>query len=69
MGRREQEISEKKAALDDMRRKNQMVQDKVQEQIKTLTMKLEELRVEHMTNEASQDSIISCLNDKLSEVS
>lgn len=69
MGRREQEISEKKAALDDMKRKNQMVQDKVQEQIKTLTMKLEELRVEHMTNEASQDSIISCLNDKLSEVS
>lgn len=68
VGRREQEISEKKAALDDMKRKNQMVQDKVQEQIKTLTMKLEELRVEHMTNEASQDSIISCLNDKLSEV-
>ena len=31
-------------------------------------MKLEELRVEHMTNEASSESIISCLNDKLSEV-
>ena len=27
--RREQEIAEKKAALDDMKRKNQMVQDKV----------------------------------------
>lgn len=66
--RREQEIAEKKEALDDMKRKNQMVQDKVQEQIKTLNMKLEELRVEHMTNEATSESIISCLNDKLSEV-
>ena len=45
-----------------------MVQDKVQEQIKTLTMKLEELRVEHQTNEASADSIISCLQDKLIQV-
>merc|ERR1719192_2105406 len=61
--RREQEIAEKKAALEDMKRKNQLVQDKVQEQIKTLTMKLEELRVEHQTNEASSDSIISCLQD------
>merc|ERR1712029_63374 len=64
----EQEIAEKKAALDDMKRKNQMVQDKVQEQIKTLNMKLEELRLEYMTNEASSESIISCLNDKLAEV-
>ena len=85
VNRREQEIAEKKAALDDMKRKNQLVQDKVgkktyfsqnkrnrskvQEQIKTLTMKLEELRVEHETNEASGESIISCLNDKLSQVS
>merc|ERR1719361_3241904 len=66
--RREQEIAEKKAALEDMKRKNQLVQDKVQEQIKTLTMKLEELRVEHQTNEASSDSIISCLQDKLIQV-
>jgi len=66
--RREQEIVEKKEALDDMKRKNQMVQDKVQEQIKSLNMKLEELRVEHMTNEATSESIISCLNDKLSAV-
>ena len=51
-----------------MKRKNQLVQDKVQEQIKTLTMKLEELRVEHQTNEASADSIISCLQDKLIQV-
>ena len=66
--RREQEIEEKKNSLEDMKRKNQMVQDKVQEQIKTLTMKLEELRVEHQTNEASSDSIISCLQDKLIQV-
>ena len=32
-------------------------------------MKLDELRVEHETNEASGESIISCLNDKLSQVS
>ena len=68
MSRREQEIEEKKRTLEDMRRKNQLVQDKVQEQIKTLTMKLEELRVEHQTNEASADSIISCLQDKLIQV-
>jgi len=68
VSRREQEIAEKQAALEDMKRKNQMVQDKVQEQIKTLNMKLEELRLEHMTNEASSESIISCLNDKLAEV-
>ena len=68
VSRREQEIAEKKAALEDMKRKNQMVQDKVQEQIKTLTMKLDELRVEHQTNEASSDSIISCLQDKLIQV-
>ena len=30
MTRREQEISEKKAALDDMKRKNRLVQDKVE---------------------------------------
>lgn len=66
--RREQEIEEKKAGLDDMKRKNQLVQDKVQEQIKTLNMKLEELRVEHQTNEASADSIITCLQDKLLQV-
>ena len=32
-------------------------------------MKLDELRVEHQTNEATGESVISCLNDKLSEVS
>ena len=68
VSRREQEIAEKKNALEDMKRKNQLVQDKVQEQIKMLTMKLEELRVEHQTNEASADSIISCLQDKLIQV-
>ena len=31
-------------------------------------MKLDELRVEHQTNEATGESVISCLNDKLSEV-
>ena len=44
------------------------MQDKVQEQIKMLTIKLDELRVEHQTNEASSDSIISCLQDKLIQV-
>jgi len=66
--RREQEIEEKKTALEDLKRKNQLVQDKVQEQIKMLTIKLDELRVEHQTNEASSDSIISCLQDKLIQV-
>jgi len=68
VGRREQEIAERRSALQEMKRKNELVQDKVQEQIKTLTMKLEELRVEHSTNEASADSVISSLTDKLSEV-
>jgi len=66
--RREQEIAEKKGALEDLKRKNLMVQDKVQEQIKTLHMKLEELKVEHRTNEANTEGVISSLNSKLAEV-
>jgi len=66
--RREQEIAEKRAALEDLKRKNLMVQDKVQEQIKTLHMKLEELKVEHRSNEANTEGIISSLSSKLTEV-
>lgn len=66
--RREQEIVEKNQALVEIKRKNQLVQDKVTEQIKMLHMKLEELRTEHKCNETSTENVIASLTDKLAEV-
>jgi len=66
--RREQEIVEKNQDLVEMKRKNQMVQDSVQNQIKGLQMKLDELKTEHKCNETSSENIISSLTDKLAEV-
>jgi len=66
--RREQEIVEKNQDLVEMKRKNQMVQDSVQNQIKGLQMKLDELKTEHKCNETSSENVISSLTDKLAEV-
>jgi len=66
--RREQEIVEKNQNLVEMKRKNQTVQDSVQNQIKGLQMKLDELRTEHKCNETSSENVISSLTDKLAEV-
>jgi len=66
--RREQEIVEKNSELVELKRKNQMVQDKVTEQIKMLHMKLEELRTEHKCIETSSENVIASLTDKLAEV-
>ena len=40
-------MEEKKIELEEHKRKNLLIQDKVQEQMKTLQMKLEEYRVNH----------------------
>merc|ERR1719320_911382 len=66
--RREQEIVEKNQELVEMKRKNQMVQDTVLNQIKGLQMKLDELKTEHKCNETSSENVISSLTDKLAEV-
>ena len=66
--RREQEIAEKNSCLVEAKRKNQLVQDTVQQQIKTLQMKLEEYKTEHKCNETSEENVISSLTDKLAEV-
>ena len=44
------------------------VQDSVQNQIKGLQMKLDELKTEHKCNETSSENVISSLTDKLAEV-
>ena len=44
------------------------VQDAVQNQIKGLQMKLDELKTEHKCNETSSENVISSLTDKLAEV-
>ena len=44
------------------------MQDSVQNQIKGLQMKLDELRTEHKCNETSSENVISSLTDKLAEV-
>lgn len=66
--RREQEIAEKNSCLVEAKRKNQLVQDTVQQQIKTLQMKLEEYKTEHKCNETSEENVIGSLTDKLAEV-
>ena len=68
MRRREQEIAEKNSCLVEAKRKNQLVQDTVQQQIKTLQMKLEEYKTEHKCNETSEENVIGSLTDKLAEV-
>ena len=40
----------------------------MQNQIKGLQMKLDELRTEHKCNETSSENVISSLTDKLAEV-
>jgi len=59
---------EKNQELVEMKRKNQMVQDTVLNQIKGLQMKLDELKTEHKCNETSSENVISSLTDKLAEV-
>ena len=44
------------------------MQDSVQNQIKGLQMKLDELKTEHKCNETSSENVISSLTDKLAEV-
>jgi len=66
--RRQQEVEEKKEGLAEHQRKNLMIQDKVQEQIKVLNMKLEEYRINHRASEAELENEISQLNDTIAEV-
>jgi hypothetical protein len=68
VSRREQEIAEKNHDLVETKRKNQIVRDSVQSQLKMRQMKLEELKTEHKCNETSTENVISSLTDKLAEV-
>ena len=44
------------------------MQDSVQNQIKGLQMKLDEVKTEHKCNETSSENVIGSLTDKLAEV-
>jgi len=68
VARRQQEVEEKKIELEEHKRKNLLIQDKVQEQMKTLQMKLEEYRVNHRASEAELEKEISALNTVIAEV-
>jgi hypothetical protein len=45
------QVDKKLAELSEVKRRNLLVQDKMEEQKKILTMKLEEVRVEHSMEE------------------
>jgi len=66
--RREQEIEEKNTEFQELKRKNKLVQEKVEDQIKTLQMKLKEMKTEHQMSEDSTQTEIDSLNDTLGEV-
>merc|ERR1711935_1226663 len=66
--RREQEIEDKKGELENVKQKNKMVQDKVEEQIASLQKKLVELKTEHEHVEENCQAVIESLHDKLTEV-
>jgi len=68
VARRQQEVEEKRENLAEHQRKNLLIQDAVQEQIKVLNMKLEEYRINHRSSEAELETEISNLNDTIAEV-
>lgn len=62
--RRDKEIDKLNALLQDTKRKNQKVQDKVNEQIEILKVKLEEYKVDHKKHESSIEDDIASKNEK-----
>lgn len=66
--RREEEVRKRNDELSDKRRKNRLVQDKMQEQIKTLEQKLLEFKVAHKKEEEDLEDNIKIMEDQLFEV-
>jgi len=68
VNRREKEVEKLNALLQDTRRKNQQVVDKVNEQIEILKVKLEEYKLDHKKHESSIEDDIAAKNEKKSQV-
>jgi len=66
--RREKEVEKLNALLQDTRRKNQQVQDKMNEQIEILKVKLEEYKMDHKKHESSIEDDISAKTEKKCQV-
>jgi len=66
--RREEEVRKRNDDLADKRRKNRLVQDKMQEQIKALEQKLLEFKVAHKKEEEDLEDNIKIMEDQLFEV-
>jgi len=66
--RREEEVRKRNDELTDKRRKNKMVQDKMQEQIKALEQKLVEFRSSHRKEEEDLEDAVRVMEDQLFEV-
>jgi len=66
--RREEEVRKRNDELIDKRRKNKMVQDKMQEQIKALEQKLIEFRTSHRKEEEDLEDNVRVMEDQLFEV-
>ena len=68
VNRREKEVEKLNALLQDTRRKNQQVQDKVNEQIEILKVKLEEYKLDHKRHESSIEDDITAKTEKKFQV-
>ena len=68
VARRQQEVEEKKQELGDMRRKNLLIQQKVEEQIGILVTELDKYRISHRNSEEQLDRDISGLNNTIAGV-
>ncbi len=66
--RREQEVRARGESLDDIKRKNRIVQEKVAEQIAHLQMKLDEYKLAHKAEEEALEDEIATMEDTLVEV-
>lgn len=66
--RREEEVRKLGEDLDDTRKKNRQIQDRVQEQIEILQRKLEEYKLEHKSHEESMEDEIAAKEDVIANV-
>jgi len=66
--RREEEVRKRNDELADKRRKNKLVQDKMQEQIKALEQKLIEFRSAHRKEEEDLEDSVRVMEDQLFDV-
>jgi len=68
ISKRQQEVDEKILNLEEHKRKNELVEETVEEQIKFLSTKLKEYKTNHRSSEEELETEISNLRETISEV-